>query len=83
MDPMDMRVLTLRHIGEKPEDDLEITLCAMTIKMLTAKDVMVQGREAKETSIHFLDSDSVTVNLNHIDYLQLTNVVGAYGFYEG
>ena len=79
----DLRVLTLKHIGETPEDDLEITLAALSIKMCAAKDVQVQGRDAKETTILFLDSEPVTLNLHHIDYLQLTSVVGSYGFYDG
>ncbi len=79
----DMRVLTLRHIGETADEDLEITLCAMAIKMVAARDIKVQGREAKETTVLFLDSEPCVLNLNHIDLLQLQSVVGAYGFYEG
>jgi hypothetical protein len=76
----DMRVLNLQHYGETPEEDLEVTLSPMTIKMVAAKNVTVQGREVKETTILFLDSEPVTLNLNSIDLLSLQSVIGAYSF---
>jgi hypothetical protein len=79
----DMRVLTLKHFGETSEDDLEVTLAALSIKMVAAKDTVIQGRQVKQTTILFLDSEPVELNLSAFDLMALTNVVGAYGFYEG
>lgn len=78
----DMRVLNLQHYGETPEDDLEVTLSPMAIKMVAAKNIVVQNREVKETTILFLDSEPITLNLNSIDLISLQNVIGAYGFFE-
>lgn len=77
-----LRVLTLQHFGETPEEDLQVTLSAMSIKMVCARDTMVQDREVKETTVLFLDSEEVCLNLNAIDLLQLQAVVGSYGFFE-
>ena len=77
-----MRVLTLQHYGETPEDDLQVTLSPATIKMVASKDVQIQGRLVKEVTILFIDSDPVELNLSPIDLLSLQSVVGAYGFYD-
>jgi hypothetical protein len=53
------------------------------IKMVAAKPVLVQGKELKNTLVMFIDSDPVELNLSEFDLLQLQNVVGAYGFFEG
>ena len=82
MNPINMRVLTLQHYGETETDNLEITLSAMSIKMIAAKDSIIQNRPIKETTILFMDSETVELNLNSLDYQQLTGVVGAYGFFE-
>jgi hypothetical protein len=37
MEP-NLRVLTLHAFGETPEDDLRVTLCPMTIKMIASQD---------------------------------------------
>ncbi len=77
-----MRVLTLSHFGEKPEDDLQVTLSAMNIKMTAAKDAQVQGRPVKNVTILFMDSDPIELNLSAFDLLQLETIVGSYGFFE-
>jgi hypothetical protein len=82
MDHPDLRILTLHHFGELPEEDLRVTLAAMNIKMIAAKDGTVQNRPVKITTILFMDSEPVTLNLNEIDLMAVENVVGAYGFME-
>lgn len=77
-----MRVLTLQHFGEKPEEDLEVTLLALSIKMVMARNIRIQEREIKEVTVLFMDSEDVTLNLSPMDLLQLQSVVGAYGFFE-
>lgn len=80
----DMRVLTLKHFGNDQSEDLEITLCPMTIKMIAAKDVHIQGRDVKATTILFMDdAEPVTLNLSGLDLISLQNVVGAYSFFDG
>lgn len=82
MNSMNMRVLTLHHFGETAEDDLQVTLSAMSIKMTAAKDVEVQGRPVKQVTILFTDSEPVELNISAMDLLNLESVVGSYGFFE-
>jgi len=76
----DLRVLTVTSYGETPEEDLRVTLNGQVIKMVAAKDVVAQGRSAKETTILFMDSEPVTLILNLVDLMQLESVIGAYSF---
>lgn len=78
----ELRVLTLQHYGETPEEDQRVTLSAISIKMVAAQLGTMQGRPVNLTSILFLDSDPVNLVLNDIDLRQLESVVGTYGFYE-
>lgn len=78
----DLRVLTVTSFGEKSEDDLRITLCGQLIKMIAARDTIIQNRAVKETTILFIDSESVTLNLSEFDLIQIESVVGSYGFCE-
>ena len=82
MNPMNMRVLTLQHYGETPADNLQVTLCAMSIKMVAARDAEIQGRPVKETTILFMDSDPVELNISSLDLMSLEAVVGSYSFFE-
>jgi hypothetical protein len=75
-----MRVLTLQHFGETASDNLQVTLAPMSIKMVAARDAEVQGRSVKETTILFLDSEPIELNLSPIDLMQVESVVGSYGF---
>lgn len=76
-----MRVLTLTAYGEKPEEDLRVTLSAMCIKATLAKDEIVQNRSVKRTTILFIDdSEPIVLCLNEIDLMQLESIVGCYSF---
>jgi len=77
-----LRVLTLSHYGETPADDLQVTLSALCIKAVVAKDTEVQGRPVKQVTVLFMDSEPLELNLNEIDTLQLQSVVGSYGFLD-
>lgn len=77
-----MRVLTLQHFGETEADNLQVTLSALLIKAVMAKDIEVQGRPVKQSIVLFMDSDPIELNLSPIDLMQLESVVGAYGFFE-
>ena len=81
MEP-NLKVLTLHAFGETPEGDCRVTLSAMSIKMVLAKDGMIQNRPVKEVTILFLDSEPVCLYLSELDLLQLESVVGVYGFFE-
>jgi hypothetical protein len=79
-----MRVLTLSHYGETPADDLQVTLNPGSIKMVVAQNGFIQNREIKITTIFFVDKlEPVEFNLSGIELLDLQQVIGAYGFFEG
>lgn len=78
----DLRVLTLKHYGETPSEDLEVTLSPLMVKAVLAKDILVQDRPVKETTVIFLDSEPLMFNLNSLDLITIQNVVGSYGFFE-
>ena len=78
-----MRVLRVTNLGETPEENAQVTLAAMNIKMTIAVDSEIQGRPVKTTTILFMDSEAVELTLSEFDLLQIESVVGAYGFYEG
>ena len=80
--PDGMRVLTVTSFGETAQEDLRVTLSPMNIKMTAAKDGEVQGRPIKMVAVLFMDGESVELNLNEYDLLQVENVIGAYGFFE-
>lgn len=80
---VNMRVLTLHSYGDNPTEDFRVTLAAMNIKMVAAQDGIVQDRPVKVTTILFIDDpETVTLNLNEFDLLQLESVVGSYDFME-
>jgi hypothetical protein len=78
-----MRTMTLLSYGEKPEDNLRVTLSVMGIKATLSKDVTVQGRAAKEMTVLFFDDSApIILMLNELDSLQLESVVGCYGIFQ-
>jgi hypothetical protein len=79
-----MRTLRVTDLGETAEENAQVTLSAMTIKMTAAVDGEIQGRPCKMTTIFFLeDSQPAFLALSDFDLLQIESVIGAYGFYEG
>lgn len=78
-----LRVLKVHHFGETPVDDLDVSIAAMLIKIVTTKDGMAQNRPIKITTLFFLDdSEPVELNLSEFDTLQIESVVASYGFQE-
>jgi len=73
------RILILQHYGETPEQNMEITLCPVLVKLMAATPAIVQDRPVKKTMIFFSgEEDPVEFNLNEIDYIQIQSIVGAY-----
>lgn len=78
----DMRILTVTSYGETEEDNSQVTLAPMSIKMCASKNGKIQGRDIKKTLILFVDSDEIELNLNDLDLMQIQSVIGSYGYYN-
>lgn len=73
-----IRILTVDDVKE----GTKVTLSVENIKMVIAKDVLVDDRAVKETTIFFIDGDFYTLHLSDMDLLTIEQVVGAYSFLE-
>lgn len=79
-----MRTLRVVDLGETAEENAQVTLSAMNVKMTAAIDGVIQNRPCKMTTIFFLDdSEPAFLALSDFDLLQIESVVGAFAFYEG
>jgi hypothetical protein len=78
-----MRVLRVFHIGETPEEDLEVTISPSIIKVVATRDNIIRDRPVKETTVFFIDDlEPMEFNLSPLDALTISQVAGAYSFGE-
>ena len=77
-----LKVLAINHIDENPEDSVRIVISPATVKMVASKDMILNGRDLKLISIHYIDGECVGFNVSAFDLMTLEEVIGGYSFGE-
>lgn len=73
-----VKILSVYHVAEDPEDCEKVTLNPSGIKYVSSRDAKVNGIDLKNVQIFFYDSEPLIVSISAWDLSTLESVVGAY-----
>lgn len=78
MSSMNMKVLSVYHVGDTSEEDIKLSFSPNEIKMIASRDTKKNGRDLKDIQVFFCDGDVKMFTVSGLDLMTLEQVIAGY-----